>query len=171
MRRRTQPPGCQPGTRNHELAPAAVETDADIGKRTQGRMTQRAGSIPVEANLSRDQGDRRGLALRTDHRKPHTGMTSKLKPRRHWDRYQHYADSRSHFKKKIFQPGFPNSKAPHARQPGAGKGAARASAPLVNSPVDAHAGPVVEGKARVADGCDVAHAEEILGLAIEVHPG
>jgi hypothetical protein len=33
-------------------------------------------------------------------------MTSKLKPRRHWDRYQHYADSRSHFKKKFSNQDF-----------------------------------------------------------------
>ena len=66
-RRGTQPSRRKPGTRNGELRPAAIETDADIRRGGHGRMAEGTGAVAIEADLRRDDGNRAGLALRANH--------------------------------------------------------------------------------------------------------
>ena len=62
-----EPAGREPGRRNHELRPAAIQANPDVWRGCHGRMTQRAGTIAKKSNLCRDNRDCGRLALRANH--------------------------------------------------------------------------------------------------------
>ena len=64
-------PSCRhPRTRDGELHPAAIDADAHVRRRDDGRMTECARAVPIKADFSRDEGNGFRMTLRTDHGAP-----------------------------------------------------------------------------------------------------
>ena len=66
-RLRAQPSRRKPATRYGELAPAAIQANANVRRRGYGWMAQRARPITIEPNFSRNGGESFRAALWTGH--------------------------------------------------------------------------------------------------------
>lgn len=73
---RAQPAGRKPGLGNHELRPATIQTNSDIGGWGHRGVTQSAGTVAIEPDLRGYERKGVGLALGADH--IHTSGSSKL---------------------------------------------------------------------------------------------
>src|ERR1017187_2112736 len=62
-----QPSGGEPGARNRELRPAAIQANSYIWRRRHGGMAQSAVAVAVEPDLGWNDEQGRRLALRADH--------------------------------------------------------------------------------------------------------
>lgn len=76
-RLRPEPSRRKPASRYGELAPTAIQADANVWRRSDGRMAERARPITIEADFSRNGGESFRAAFRTSH-----GSTS---ARLHWE--------------------------------------------------------------------------------------
>src|ERR1700744_3266403 len=65
--RRAHQPGREIRPRNCELAPAAIETNLNVGRGCQWGMAQNSRGAAIKSDFSGNDGDGAGLALRANH--------------------------------------------------------------------------------------------------------